>query len=182
MASKTQIQEMLNKHNITDPIVVNDFLSLINTRGGVSSRPSNIMFESQEYYFCRNSGHYFLLENMVKDKSGKSKGYSSIGNSIYSQAQNYKKGLLAKIDKLKDEFMSITPSDEDYDDKTSSIRESMGNYQNSIDEGDFSDGAWMVKTFLANLKPERIELFNKIAFTKEDLTIVETKPVKKAKK
>ena len=172
---------MLNKHNITDPIVVEDFLSLIASRGGVSSRPSNIMFENNEYYFCRNSGHYFLLENMVKDKSGKSKGYSSIGNSIYSQAQNYKKDLLAKIDKLKDEFIAISPSDEEYDSKTSSIRESMANYQQSIDEGDFSDGLWMVKTFLANLKPERIELFNKIAFTKEDLTIVETKPVKKAK-
>jgi len=179
MATKTQIQEMLNKHNITDTIVVNDFLSLIASKGGVSSRPSNIMFEDNEYYFCRNSGHYFLLENMVKDKNGKSKGYSSIGNSIYTQAQKYKKGLLLKIDSLKDEFIAVSPSDADYTSKTDEIRESMVKFQQSIDEGDFSNGAWMTDKFLASLKPERIELFNNIAFTKEELNVVEAKPAKK---
>jgi len=173
MASITLIQELLTKHNITDPIITSDFLGLAGNRGASQNRPSNIVKDGVEYFYCRNSSHYFLLENMVKDKNGKSKGYSSIGNSIYTQAQNHKKGLLKKIDSLKDEFMSITPSDENYDEKTQTIKDTMVKYQSTIDDGKYADGLWMVDTFLASLKPERIELFNKIAFTKEMLEVKE---------
>jgi len=184
MASITLIQELLTKHNITDPIVMKDFLGLAGNRGASQNRPSNIVKDGVEYYYCRNSSHYFLLENMVKDKSGKSKGYSSIGNSIYTQAQNHKKGLLKKIDTLKDEFMSITPSDEEYDTKIDTIKSTIHKYQSTIDDGEYADGLWMVDTFLTKLKPERVELFDKIAFTQDSLVVkvVEGPKPKKGKK
>ncbi len=181
MASITNIQELLTKHNITDTLMVKDFLGLAGNRGASQNRPSNIVKDGVEYFYCRNSSHYFLLENMVKDKNGKSKGYSSIGNSIYNQAQNHKKGLLKKIDTLKDEFMSITPSDEEYDDKIQTIKDTILKYQSTIDDGKYADGLWMVDTFLMSLKPERVELFNNIAFTKDVLEVEDVKP-KKGKK
>jgi len=181
MASITNIQELLTKHNITDTAMVKDFLGLAGNRGASQNRPSNIVKDGVEYFYCRNSSHYFTIENMVKDKTGKSKGYSSIGNSIYTQAQNHKKGLLKKIDTLKDEFMSITPSDEQYDEKIQTIKDTILKYQSTIDDGKYADGLWMVDTFLTSLKPERVELFNKIAFTKDVLEAEEVKEIEEPK-
>ena len=171
MASITLIQELLTKHKITDPIITADFLGLAGNRGASQNRPSNIMFKDQEYYYCRNSSHYFLLEDMVKDKNGKSKGYSSIGNSIYTQAQNHKKGLLKKMDSVKDDIIALNPKDKSYAKERDVLIDSLSTMQSTIDDGKYADGLWMVDTFLVSLKPERIELFKKIAHTKELLEV-----------
>ena len=169
MASLTLIQELLTKHKIVDPIIVKDFLGLAGSRSAAQNRPANIMFENKEYHYCRNSSHYFLLENMVKDKSGKSKGYSSIGNSIYTMAQNHKKGLLKLIDSKKDELIALDYKSKTFDKDNKALRIELDKLQSTIDEGKYADGLWMVDTFLNNLKPERQDLFKSIAKTKEDL-------------
>jgi len=169
MASKTQIQELLTLHKIVDEKIVQDFLGLAGTNGAAQRRTPSIMVKDVEYLWCRNSGHYFLLEDMVKDKNGKSKGYSSIGNSIYNQAQNHKKKLLAEADVVKDSIINLKSESKTFKADNKELRAKLVTLEQSIEDGLFSDGPWMVRTFLGNLKPERQELFNKIAHTKESL-------------
>jgi len=169
MASKTQIQELLTLHKIIDPKIVEDFLGLAGARSAAQNRPANIMFKDVEYYYCRNSSHYFLLEDMVKDKNGKSKGYSSIGNSIYTQAQNYKKNILKNIDLKKDEILNLDFKSKTFAKDNKALRVELSKMEDLLEDGKFADGLWMVDSFLGKLKPERQELFHKIAFKKEDL-------------
>ncbi len=170
MASITQIQDLLTQYNLVDPKLVQDFLGLAGTRGASQNRPSNIMFENTEYFYCRNSSRYYELEYMVKDKDGKSKGYSSIGNSIYSLAQKHKKSMMATLSDTKDELIALDYKSKTFDKDNKLLREELGSIQQTIDNGLYADGAWMVENFLASLKPERIALFNKIAKTKEELS------------
>jgi len=168
MATKTQIIEMLNKHNITDTNVVSDFLSLVSKPRSTSSNPP-ITFKGIDYHFCRNTSHYFTIENMTKDKDGKPKGNSTIGNSIYTQAQKHKKALLEKIDKKKDEIIALDFKSKNYMADRTILEDELSEIQLELDNGKYDDGQWMVDNFLSNLKDERINLFHEIAFTKEDL-------------
>ena len=178
MASLTLIQELLTKHSIVDPLIVKDFLGLAGSRSAAQNRPANIIKDGTEYFYCRNSSHYFLLENMVKDKNGKSKGYSSIGNSIYTQAQNHKKGLLKKIDLVKDEIIGLDMKSKTYKKDRDVLMTDLSKFNSTIEDGKYADGLWMVESFLGSLKPERQELFKSIAFTKDALEAEEAEPKK----
>ena len=170
MATLTQIQELLTQHKIVDPKAVSDFLALAGSRKTNNNHPANIIFENKEYYYCRNSGHYFLLEDMVKDKNGKAKGYSSIGNSIYTQAQKYKKSIIQKIEDKKTEIIELDFKSKTFDKDNKALRVELTKLDKQLEDGKYNDGIWMVEQFLNNLKPERVELFNKIAKTKATIS------------
>ena len=179
MASLTQIQELLTLHKITDENIVKDFLGLAGKRSAAQNRPANLFKDGIEYHYCRNTSRYFLFEHMTKGKDGKSKGNSNIGNSIYSQAQRYKKNLSTTIEALKDEIIALDYKSKTYQKDRAELEGKMVTSQALIDDGLFADGAWMVDTFLPKLSEERQALFNEISFTKEELegTSVKAKPV-----
>ena len=176
MVSLTQIQELLTLHKITDPIIVHDFLGLAGSRSAAQNRPANILFNNVEYYYCRNTSRYYLLEDMTVGKDGNSKGNSKIGNSFYTQAQNYKKKLRETIESIKDEILGLDYKSKTYQKDRDSLEIKIFESQKLIDDGLFADGAWMVDTFLDKLSAERQELFNKISFTKDELEGTKEKP------
>jgi len=144
--------------------------AIVSTKNrSVTSRPADIVVGNIAYEFCRNSGHYFAPENMVKDKNGKSKGYSRVGNSIYTAAQNYKKKLALKIDTIKDEIIAMDPSGKSFKAERSKHIDMVTKLEAEIADSKWADGAWMTETFKSGLKEIRQNEFDAQSFTADEL-------------
>ncbi len=67
--------------------------------GGKSKRPADITHNGMVHKYCRFTGNYFPISEMVyqnaaKREAGEDKGYSNIGYSIWNKGQAWKKNAM----------------------------------------------------------------------------------------
>jgi hypothetical protein len=77
------------------------FEALLAPKKAGGNRPAPIFKDGEEYRYCRFTGLYFPLSEMVFQNdearaAGKDKGYSAIGISLWNKGQKYLKDLKMK--------------------------------------------------------------------------------------
>ena len=94
-------QAIINELGLTNKaatIAIAKFEALLAPKKSGGSRPEPIIFEDEEYKYCRFTGLYFpkselVFQNDEARDADKDKGYSNIGISIWNKGQKYLKDL-----------------------------------------------------------------------------------------
>ena len=94
-------QAIINELGLTNKnatIAMDKFEALLAPKKSGGSRPEPIIFEDEEYKYCRFTGLYFpkselVFQNDEARDADKDKGYSNIGISIWNKGQKYLKDL-----------------------------------------------------------------------------------------
>ncbi len=136
--------------------VVSKFEALLAPKksGGIS-RPADIIHNDVKHRFCRFTGLYFPLSEMIyqnqeKRDKDEDKGYSNIGYSIWNKAQKYIKDLPTKSieirygeDQSDETLLKAIELDKEY---VKIKKDNLGN-----------DAKWLMENFLSEAQADSLE-------------------------
>ena len=136
--------------------VVSKFEALLAPKksGGIS-RPADIIHNDVKHRFCRFTGLYFPLSEMIyqnqeKRDKDEDKGYSNIGYSIWNKAQKYIKDLPTKSieirygeDQSDETLLKAIELDKEY---VKIKKDNLGNY-----------AKWLMENFLSEAQADSLE-------------------------
>ena len=136
--------------------VVSKFEALLAPKksGGIS-RPADIIHNDVKHRFCRFTGLYFPLSEMIyqnqeKRDKDEDKGYSNIGYSIWNKAQKYIKDLPTKSieirygeDQSDETLLKAIELDKEY---VKIKKDNLGN-----------DAKWLMENFLSEAQADSFE-------------------------